>query len=257
MTEIRELSSALSAAESLFATRYKGAEFCVASGSIIQGCGLQHSDLDLIVVYPKVLTAYRESFFHSSMPVEAFVHDFETIQAFMDDDLKAGNASMQHMLATGKIVPYDTEAAIKLKRYAQEVLAKGLPATSQETMVSLQYRVSDLIDDLKDSRPIGEHRATLYSLYHAICELKLRQSGHFIAAGKHLARKIKNCDLVFSEKLEGLIESAHASNMRHEIIERLLALVAPLGCPVFDGYKQDAPVEMRTKARWFDSRTNG
>ena len=52
MTEFTP-EAALANAEEIFLSRYKGAEFCVATGSIIQGIGTQYSDLDLIVVFSK------------------------------------------------------------------------------------------------------------------------------------------------------------------------------------------------------------
>ncbi|MGB9151832.1 MAG: nucleotidyltransferase domain-containing protein [Alphaproteobacteria bacterium] len=242
--------AAISNAEALFVSRYQGAEFCVASGSIIQGHGALHSDLDLVVIYSKIPAAYRESFFYQKMPVEAFVHDYETIQSFMDDDYQRGNVSMQHMLATGKIVPHETESSAKLKVYAQRIIAEGLNPAAPEKIEALRYSVSDLIDDLKDDRPVNEVRSILYSLYHVIGELHLRLSGQFLATGKHLARKLKDCDPAFSAKLDAIMTRAHTDKISDQDIEALLSLLQPLGGNLFDGYKQTAPSEKRAAAKW-------
>jgi hypothetical protein len=241
---------AVSNAKTLFLTRYHGAEFCIASGSIIQGHGVAHSDLDLIVVFPKLPEAYRESFFIQDMPVEAFVHDYETIQAFMDDDYKRGNASMQHMIVTGVIIPYEIEIALKLKSYAQQIIKSGLQSSS-EKIEALRYTVSDLIDDLKDKRPTNEVRSILYVLYSSIGELRLRLAGEFFGSGKHLARKLKQCDPLLSQNLETIMVKAHADKLVAQDIEILLSIGQSLGGYLFDGYKQSASSEMRVQAKWF------
>ena len=251
MTKELSALAAITNAESLFLSRYQGAEFCVASGSIVQGHGVTHSDLDLIVVYPKIQAAYRESFFYEGMPVEAFVHDYETIQAFMDDDYNRGNACMQHMLATGKIIPCETDSAMKLKTYAQRVLVDGLKGSSSEKIDALRYAVSDLIDDLKDDRPANEQRSILYALYPILGELRVRLTGQFFGTGKQLARKLMNCDPIFLEKLDAVIAKSHTERLSLHDIESLLSLIRPLGGYLFEGYKQLAPSEMRAKATWF------
>ncbi len=55
----------------------------MASGSIIQGVGTKYSDLDSIVVFSTIEAAYRESFLLDDMPVDAFVHDYETLQSLL------------------------------------------------------------------------------------------------------------------------------------------------------------------------------
>ncbi len=59
--------------------RYADAAAVFAAGSIVRGEGTAFSDLDLVVVYPRLPCAYRKSFRCEGYPVEAFVHDPETL----------------------------------------------------------------------------------------------------------------------------------------------------------------------------------
>jgi hypothetical protein len=96
---------ALTYACELLARRYAGAELCIAAGTIVRDeSATAHSDLDLVVRYPWLPCAFRESFRYRSMPVEAFVHDHETIQAFMDRDHRNAHPAIIHMVATGRVV---------------------------------------------------------------------------------------------------------------------------------------------------------
>jgi len=251
MTREANIQMIVRKAELLFASRYRGAEFCVASGSIIQGHGLKHSDLDLVVVYRSLSTAYRESFGFDGTPVEAFVHDYETIQFFMDDDFQKGNASMQHMLATGKVIPSETAASVKLVEYARKAMNEGLKHFSPEKIDALRYAISDLIDDLKDERPAEEMRSILYTLYQTMGELRLRLAGRFLGTGKHLARKLQDCDPVFSGKLQAILAKAHTEGLASQDIDILSSLADQLGGHLFDGYRQNATSEMKSSAKWF------
>jgi len=53
------------------------------AGSIVRGEGTPHSDLDLVVIFDRLPNAYRESFYFGDLPVEAFVHDPETLNYFL------------------------------------------------------------------------------------------------------------------------------------------------------------------------------
>lgn len=60
-------------------TKYSEAKVIFLAGSIVRGEGTPDSDLDLVVVYEHLPNAYRESFYYGGFPVEAFVHDPQTL----------------------------------------------------------------------------------------------------------------------------------------------------------------------------------
>ena len=70
----------LDAAYAIWSQRYSGAAVVFAAGSLVRGEGTAYSDLDLVVVYSALPCAYRESFTFQRLPVEAFVHDPETLE---------------------------------------------------------------------------------------------------------------------------------------------------------------------------------
>jgi hypothetical protein len=114
----------------------------------------------------------------------------------------------------------------------------------------MRYAVGDLIDDLKDDRPLREKLSILYDFYQTIGELRLRLSGQFVGMGKHLARKLQACDPVFAQQLETVMTKAHMSDISAADIEILSSLLQTCGGSIFDGYKQDAPPEMRATPKW-------
>ncbi|NTU50080.1 MAG: nucleotidyltransferase domain-containing protein [Desulfobulbaceae bacterium] len=247
------LEEAVTNAKSLWLSRYKGAEFCIAAGSIITGNGTTLSDLDLVVIYPQLESAYRESFYFADMPIETFVHDYETIQAFMDTDYEESHASIIHMIVTGIAIPKESAASAKLKKYASVLLEQGPQVYDPHKHGALRYAVTDLIDDLRGDRPNDERRAILYALYPKIGELALRHSGKFISSGKHLARKLKeHCPSILSD-LETIMDAAHSKGLESKHIDQLENIVKASGGLLFEGYHQKAPKEKRATPTWLDA----
>ena len=62
--------------------RYAGADVILLAGSVVRGQGTATSDLDLVVLFERLPQAYRESLHADGWPVEAFVHDPDTLRYF-------------------------------------------------------------------------------------------------------------------------------------------------------------------------------
>lgn len=241
----------LARAAEIYRTRYADAIFCVAAGSIIQGEGTIGSDLDLIVLYEKLDHGYREAFFFEGLPVEVFVHDPETLQAFIDSDHKSAHSAMFHMLATGVVLPEECEISGKLRRYGQMKLDAGAPPMTAEREASLRYVISDRIDDLKGERPLYEQRALLYSIYENMAELLLRKKGQFLAMSKRIPRQMKDADPAFMQTLDKVMVAGHQeTGVTAAEIQILEDLLTQLGGYNFDNYYRAAPADMRKKAEW-------
>ncbi len=88
------------------AERYRQAEVVFLAGSVVRGEGTSSSDLDLVVVFPRLPNAYRESFRFHEWPVEAFVHDPETIRFFFREvDGASGVPSLPALVHEGIELP--------------------------------------------------------------------------------------------------------------------------------------------------------
>lgn len=250
MPDVFHPQDAIDYATALVQERYGQAAFAIAAGSIVRGCGTIGSDLDLVVMFTKLDAAYRESFTFRQMPVEAFVHDYETIQAFMDDDYKDSHAAMLHMIATGVVVPASTPDSAKLKKYAADLLERGAPAMDTAKSETLRYMVSDLIDDLRGHRTPAEQRAIMYHLYNKIGELALRQKELFFAPGKYMARDMQaHCPDIFAT-LEKIMGAAHGQGIESNHVKELENIINSIGGFLFDGYMQKAPADKRSPPVW-------
>lgn len=235
---------ALAAARRSLASRYTGAAFAYVSGSIMRGEGTEFSDIDLVVVFPSLDRAWRESFTEEGFPVEAFVHDPQTLAHYLHQDAESGCPVMVNMVATGSIVGPDIERAGLIQAKAAGVLAAGPKPLDGPSYDMLRYQVTDLADDLRGHRPPEEIAAIAAALHQKLADLMLLGRGAWAGRGKWAPRLIRELDGELAVEFDMAFRLAAGGEG-----SRVLALadreLALHGGRFFDGFRQEAPLEAR------------
>src|ERR1044071_7301531 len=93
--------SPLEAARGVWRERYAGARVIFLAGSVMRGDATETSDLDIVVVFDSLPNAYREAFTFGGWPVEAFVHNPETLRHFFEVNSRRGVPSLMRMVIEG------------------------------------------------------------------------------------------------------------------------------------------------------------
>jgi predicted nucleotidyltransferase len=226
--------------------RYPDATMVFLAGSFVRGEETAHSDLDLVVIYPNIPCAYRESFRFQRYPVEAFIHDPETLNYFfLEVDRPLGVPALPQMVVEGLEIPGSTEASRALKELAASVIAMGPPSLSQQDRDRLRYGISDLVDDLRDPRSREELIGTGSQLFEALADYHLRTHGCWSAKGKSIPRALKRTDADLCVRYGRSFEDLFSRGDARQVIALAEELLGPHGGLLFDGYKSDAPREWR------------
>lgn len=237
------LNRALAAAEKSLAQRFDGATLAFATGSIMRGQGTTASDIDLVVVFPHLDRAWRESFFEDGFPVEAFVHDPQTLAYYFHKDAEGGCPIMANMVASGRMIGSNAELGRTLQALAVQILEQG-PRLAGAAFDALRYRVSDLADDLRGNRPAPEIRAIAAHLYPQLIDLMLLGHGAWTGRGKWAPRLLLRLKPDLATALDQAFQRAVEGN-----VASMLALadaeLARHGGQYFAGYKLHAPLEAR------------
>lgn len=176
----------------LRAERYADCSALFVAGSLVRGEGTAHSDLDLVVIFPALRCAYRESFRFAGYPVEAFVHDPETLEYFfVEVDRVSGIPALPQMVAEGVEVPKPSDLSRALKRRAIAVLEAGPPPLDAEAEARLRYMITDVLDDLRDARSYEELLGTGSQLFEALANYYFGAE----ACGRHGVRpsRVASC----------------------------------------------------------------
>ncbi len=216
------------------------------AGSVVNGEGTFYSDLDIVVIYGKLDQAYRESFIFDEWPIEAFVHDPETLKYFFEEvDAKSGAPSLMNMVLYSEPIPEASMLVDELRQLAQEVLLKGPPAWDKDLIDRARYELTDLLDDLREPRDSAEKMATLCALYPKVANFYLRSSAKWSGSNKGIIRQLKSEYPEFFKDFDRRFQSAFRDSSTSGIIVLVESILAPFGGLLFDGYKLDAPKDWR------------
>lgn len=241
------LEKALKAASEVYAQRYASAIVVLLAGSVVRGEATQHSDLDLIIIYDKLDQARRESFFHDGWPVEAFIHDPQTLDYFFRKvDHPSGVPSLPDMVADGIEVSEPNRTTIEIKTLARSVLEKGPSVWTAADKNSSRYAITDMVDDIRSPRSVHELRATLMYLYPAMADHYFRSRGIWAAKGKSIPRKLAAIDPEFAKRFASAFDAALTTADTKELIQLSADLLEPDGGFHFDGHSRLAPKNWRS-----------
>ena len=232
---------ALMVAAQVLETRFAGADFAFVAGSIMRRQGTVGSDIDMVVLYPRLEWAWRESLVEDGFPIEAFVHDPTTLEVFLGRDAENGRAIMVNMVAEGRIVGSRVEGAAALRARARGLLKAGPAPLDGERLEFMLYLLSDLADDLRGRRDREEVLAIAVTLYPKLIDLILLGRGLWSGAGKWLPRRLRAADAALADQLSLAMADAVAGDgaAMLALCERTLA---ENGGPVFAGFRRVSDV---------------
>lgn len=233
----------LALVDSLRRERFPAADCVLLCGSIVRGEGTATSDLDLVVLFPHVEAAWRESFHYmgreggAGWPVECFCHDLETAEYYFTAlDRPSATGGLTHMVLEGVAVPGDTALSRRLVARAQANFDAGPPVWTPAERDYSRYSISGLMDDLRGATAHAERCAIATVLYALLSQNWFRQRGLWVAHGKLIVRRMRRVDAAFATRFE----LAFADLFAGDRLERLLALcaevLAPEGGPLFAGF---------------------
>ena len=240
------LDAAVSAARVIRDQYYPEATVVFAAGSLIRGEGTPYSDIDLVVIYPQLTCAYRESFRFDNFPVEAFVHDPETLNYFfLEVDRPSGVPSLPQMVAEGIELPQTSKTSRSLKELAASVIAMGPPILSMIEEQNLRYKITDLIDDIRAPRTRNELTAVGAELFQELANYYLRTNGLWSARGKAIPRVLNRVSDVLCINYCQAFDRLFQDGEPGAVVQLADELLRPGGGFLFETYRLNAPPEWR------------
>lgn len=231
----------IEAARRIFRERYVDARVLFLAGSVMRGEATPTSDLDIVVVYERLPNAYREAFVYEGWPVEAFVHDAETVGHYFESDRRRGLPAMMSMVMEGVEIPAASEFSAVLKRRASEIFESGPPPLGEDELHLRRYRLTDWVDDIRHPRAPEELVATGAYLYQDAADFFFRSRNLWSAHSKTIPRRLREADAAFAERFCRAFNSLFVEKNNAPAIALVEELLAPFGGLLFDGFRKDAP----------------
>ena len=246
---IKDLSSRsdpLATIQKLIKERYVDAKAVFWAGSVSEDLGTSASDLDLVIVFEKVAHAYREAFIYDAWPIDAFIHDIDTLRYFFEES-RVGNgiSGLSHMILNGRIVTKSNAFSENIKTLAAEVLNAGPSALTQAQIDKERFLITDILDDIKFPKNKEEQITSAVHLFEPLLQFYFRCQKKWSASGKSLMRILKqeNSQLAeeFTKAFESLVQTGDASGIESAVTK----ILAPHGGFLWDGFRSDAPEDWK------------
>jgi hypothetical protein len=215
------------------------------AGSVVRGEATASSDLDLVIVHESLHHAYRESFIAHGWPIEAFVHDRETLNHFFGTDRASGVPTLAAMIAEGIELPAPSEFSTSLKHFAGDALRAGPPLWTEKDLALSRYFITDVVEDLRAPRSMPEFHASVSRLHEMLANHYCRSRGLWSAKGKAIVRRLQHIDALYAEAFLSAFHGAWASADSTAVIALCEATLQKDGGFLFDGYRADAPESWR------------
>jgi len=230
----------------IFERKYPDASVIFLAGSIVRGESTPFSDLDLVVIFDKLPAAYRESFSFQGFPIEAFVHDPETLNYFICDvDRPSGIPSLAQMILEGIEVPMPNDLSRCLKQLATSVMQLGPPGLKEEEISKLRYDLTNLVDDIRQPRSRDELVASGSELYAALADYYLRTNMLWSAKGKSIPRILRQANADLCLRYAASFDELFADGRSESVVALVEEILRPCGGFLFDGHRLDAPADYR------------
>lgn len=214
-------ASPLYTARELLNSRYKNALGLFIGGSVVRGEASDYSDLDVIVILPKITSPFRESFFFKEWTVEAYAFDLEHLEEYFQKTAPVLGVAEIHQMVLEGIAMGQPDVLELVKSKAQFYYEQGPQPLDGAELTFKRYQLRAFADDLRDPRDRTEILSSGSLLYQGWADYHLRAQRNWSAHGKTLQKLLKKADLEFYN----LYQSAFDELFSHSKPESLVALL--------------------------------
>jgi aminoglycoside 6'-N-acetyltransferase len=232
--------------QKLIKERYVEAKAVFWAGSVSQGLGTSTSDLDLVIVFEEVAHAYREAFIYDGWPIDAFIHDLDTLRYFCGKlEASDGKPALINMILHGQEISAQNSVIMEAKVIAAEALANGPNPWNPVQIDKERFLITDILDDIKFPKNKEEQITSAVHLFEPLIQFYFRTQKKWAASGKSLMRLLKaeNPDLAeeFTKAFESLVQTGDSSGIESAVTK----ILAPHGGYLWDGFRSDAPADWK------------
>ncbi|WP_275290694.1 nucleotidyltransferase domain-containing protein [Amycolatopsis sp. La24] len=214
---------------------FADARVVIVGGSVLTDRRTPMSDLDLVVVTAPRDAPYRHSFTWGNWPVEALVHDEETLRAHCTDNLARRWAGIPRLIAEGALVADQDGLGTRLQTEMRQRLAAGPAAATASELDAQRYELTDLLDDLTGADDPAEIAFIAARVLTKSAQLALLAGQHWQGSGKWLWRELHDHDPGLADQLAiALPDAPRLGAVARAVLDRT-------GGPLRDGYRVTDP----------------
>ncbi len=224
--------------------RYSNAKAIFWAGSVSQDKGTRTSDLDLVIVFEVIPNAYREAFIYEDWPIDAFIHDVDTLHHFLEES-RTGNgiSGLSHMILHGREVTAPSDFSEKIKALVKNFLNAGPAIWDKKQIDKERFLITDVLDDIQYSSERDEQMTSTAWLLEALGQFYFRSQNKWCASGKSLIRYLKNDNPELATEFTNAFSSLFQTGDSVSLALLVKKILAPYGGLLWDGFSSSAPTQ--------------
>jgi hypothetical protein len=238
----------LATIQKLIKERYIQAKAVFWAGSVAANQGTTLSDLDLVIIYESLPNAYREAFVFDTWPIDAFIHDLDTLSYFCEQaEARDGKPTLINMIVAGHEILEPNTFSIKAKMIAKRALDIGPEQWSKDKIDKERFLITDILDDIKSAKNPAEQIISAVHLFEPLLQFYFRAARKWTASGKSLIRLFSAEHPELSEQwitaFKRLVKTGDS-----KALETIVAkILEPYGGFLWDGFRSDAPADWKIR----------
>jgi hypothetical protein len=226
---------------------HPAADTVLLCGSHAVGRATEGSDIDAVILFPRLDSAWRETVSFRGEVIEAFCHDPGTLRYFFRQmDQSSARPVLPNMVRNGIVVPgFPSRLAAAAKQAAGEIVRAGPPKLTERDLRGRRYVITDLAEDLRGTRTPHEITAIGVELYRTLSDFALRAANRWSANGKAVPEALKQLDRHLALRFERSFSDLFARADSTAVLELVDAVLEPYGGRLQAGFRMDAPSDWR------------
>lgn len=232
--------------EKLINERYPNAKAIFWAGSTAKNQATSTSDIDLVIIFEELDHAYREAFIYENTPIDAFIHDPETLNYFFSAiEAKDGRPALIQMILNGREVLGVSNFSNTIKELAQKAFETGPKKWSKEEIDRERFLITDILDDIKSPKTKDEQMFSAIHLFEPLIQFYFRSQGKWAASGKSLIRLFKSDNPILASKYTQAFNNLFKIGEVEGLEPVVKEILEPYGGLLWDGFRSDAPREWK------------
>jgi hypothetical protein len=234
--------------QKLIQERYSQAKAVFWGGSVAKDFGTTASDLDLVIVYEHLPAMYREAFIYDGWPIDAFVHDSETLHyVFEESRTGSGISGSIYMVVHGREVTALTNFSENIKKLALHYLSLGPTPWDENHINKERFFITDVLQDIICPASRNEQIASAAWLYAALSQFYFRANNKWCASGKSIVRYLEQDNSELAQKFIHSFDDVFKTGSSARLETLVKEILEPFGGLLWDGFKSEGTKESRIK----------
>jgi predicted nucleotidyltransferase len=226
--------------------KYPDAKAVFWSGSVYNKEATNASDLDIVIIYESLEHAYREAFIYDDWPIDAFIHDLDTLRYFCEElESHDGRPALINMILHGKAILDNQKVVESSKKIALQAKNTGPSEWSQFQIDKERFLITDILDDILYPKNTEEQMASAIHLFEPLIQFYFRANHKWAASGKSLLRLLSSENpelfLDITQSFENLFKAGNTSGVKKVVY----TILEPFGGFLWDGFRADAPSDWK------------